>query len=57
MQLFKDHANASRLWFETVGERIDLSNAELTDSFDARRKDLPSLQEALMASLGYALGR
>lgn len=57
MQLFKNHANSSRLWFESVGERIGLSNAELTASFDARRKDLPSLQEALMASLGYALGR
>ncbi|PFH12329.1 anthraniloyl-CoA monooxygenase [Collimonas sp. PA-H2] len=57
VRLFKDHANSSRLWFETVGERIGLSNAELTASFDARRKDLPSLQEALMASLGYALGR
>lgn len=57
MQLFKEHANASRLWFESVGERIELSNEELTASFDARRKDLPSLQEALMASLGYALGR
>ncbi|MCX7291212.1 hypothetical protein [Janthinobacterium sp.] len=57
MRLFKDHANSSRLWFESVGDRIGLSNAELTASFDARRKDLPSLQEALMASLGYALGR
>ncbi|AKU23267.1 tryptophan hydroxylase [Massilia sp. NR 4-1] len=57
VQLFKDHANSSRLWFETVGERIALSNEELTASFDARRKDLPPLQDALMASLGYALGR
>lgn len=57
VRLFKDHANRSRLWFETVGERIGMSNAELTASFDARRQDLPSLQEALMASLGYALGK
>lgn len=57
VRLFKDHANSSRLWFESVGERIGMSNAELTASFDARRKDLPSLQEALMASLGYALGK
>ncbi|MET3131111.1 hypothetical protein AAKU55_001369 [Oxalobacteraceae bacterium GrIS 1.11] len=57
VQLFKEHANSSRLWFETVGERVGLSNAEMSASFDARRQGLPSLQEALMASLGYALGR
>lgn len=57
VQLFKEHADASRLWFETVGERVGLSNAELTASFDARRNHLPPLQDALMASLGYALGR
>ncbi|NHZ81402.1 tryptophan hydroxylase [Massilia sp. CCM 8695] len=57
VQLFKEHANASRLWFETAGERAALSNADLTASFDARRNHLPPLQDALMASLGYALGR
>lgn len=57
VQLFKQHAEASRLWFESVGERIGLSNEDLTASFDARRKDLPPLQDALMANLGYALGR
>ncbi|MCU6500907.1 tryptophan hydroxylase [Rugamonas sp. A1-17] len=57
VQLFKEHANSSRRWFETVSDRIGLSNADLTISFDARRKDLPPLQDALMAALGYALGR
>ncbi len=57
VRLFKDHADSSRRWFESVGDRIGLSNAELTISFDARRKDLPPLQDALMATLGYALGR
>ncbi|WP_028101318.1 tryptophan hydroxylase [Pseudoduganella violaceinigra] len=55
--LFKEHANSSRLWFESVAERMGLSNEELTASFDARRKDLPPLPDALMVSLGYALGR
>ncbi|CDG81738.1 tryptophan hydroxylase [Janthinobacterium agaricidamnosum] len=57
VQLFKAHANSSRLWFETVDQRIGLSNAELSASFDARRQGLLSLQEALMTSLAYALGR
>lgn len=57
VRLFKDHADSSRLWFESVGERIGLSNEELPASSDARRKDLPPLQDALMATLGYALGR
>lgn len=57
VQLFKEHADSSRLWFETVGERIGLSNADLTASFEARRSGLPPLQDALMDSLAYALGR
>ncbi|NRR29326.1 tryptophan hydroxylase [Oxalobacteraceae bacterium] len=57
VQLFREHADSSRLWFETVGERIGLGNAELSASFDARRQDLPPLQDALMATLGYALSR
>lgn len=57
VQLFKQHADASRLWFENAGERVTLSSDELSASFDARRKDLPPLQDALMANLGYALGR
>lgn len=57
VQLFKNHANSSRLWFESVGERIGLSNEDLTASFDARRNNFPPLQDALMGTLGYALGR
>lgn len=57
VQLFKQHADSSRIWFETVEDRMGLSDAELAASFDARRKDLPDLQEALIQNLSFALDR
>ncbi|TDR81378.1 tryptophan hydroxylase [Paludibacterium purpuratum] len=57
VQLFKSHADCSRLWFETIDERMHLNHAELAQHFDARRKALPPLPEALGRELGYALAR
>ena len=57
MNLFSDHANASRVWFETIGDRINLSTKELTESFDVRRSNLPPLVPALAQNLGQALKR
>ena len=57
MHLFDAHANASRLWFENIDEGINLNKAELTESFDARRKALPPLTAALAHNLGQALKR
>ncbi|MGQ5523386.1 tryptophan hydroxylase [Chitinimonas sp. PSY-7] len=57
VKLFKDHANSSRRWFETAADRMHLDTAELTQSFEERRKALPDMQEALVRNLGYALGR
>ena len=57
VKLFSEHANSSRDWFETVDDRMHLSNAEFMQSFDARRKALPPLPEALARNLGYALDR
>jgi protodeoxyviolaceinate monooxygenase len=55
MHLFRDHADASRLWFESIKENINLSITELTESFDARRNALPPLSKALAQNLSEAL--
>ncbi|AXE28657.1 tryptophan hydroxylase [Chromobacterium phragmitis] len=57
VQLFRGHADNSRVWFETVDERMHLSSAEFVQSFDARRKSLPPMPEALAQNLRYALQR
>ncbi|UTH74303.1 tryptophan hydroxylase [Chromobacterium sp. IIBBL 290-4] len=57
VELFRAHANNSRQWFETVDERMHLSSQEFAQSFDARRKSLPSMPEALARDLRYALER
>ncbi len=57
MHLFRDHANASRLWFESIQDYINLSTTELTESFDTRRNALPSLSAALAQNLSEALKR
>jgi anthraniloyl-CoA monooxygenase len=57
VSLFRQHAHASRIWFESAGERMGLSSAELTKSFIARRNQLADLAPALAANLQYALQR
>lgn len=57
MHLFRDHANVSRLWFESVDDYIDLNITQLTESFDARRRPLPPLPAALAQNLSEALQR
>ena len=57
MHLFRDHANTSRLWFESVEDHINLSTTELTESFHARRNALPPLPAALAQNLSEALER
>ncbi|AFY56407.1 violacein biosynthesis enzyme VioE [Rivularia sp. PCC 7116] len=57
MNLFRNHADASRLWFENIDSYINLSKTELTASFDARRATLPSLPAALGKNLSQALER
>ena len=57
MDLFRNHADASRLWFENIDQYINLSTTELTKSFDARRNALPPLSAALGRNLGEALDR
>lgn len=55
MNLFRDHANASRLWFESIEDNINLSTTEFMESFNARRSVLPPLSEALAQNLLEAL--
>ncbi|CCQ11962.1 vioD-hydroxylase [Pseudoalteromonas luteoviolacea B = ATCC 29581] len=57
MKLFDQHAQTSRLWFESVGELMHLSTSQIAQSFTERREQLPSLPEALAKALGYALQR
>lgn len=57
MHLFRNHANASRLWFESIDDYINLSATQLTASFDARRSALPPLSAALAQNLSEALKR
>jgi protodeoxyviolaceinate monooxygenase len=55
MHLFRDHANVSRLWFESIDDKINLNATELTESFDARRSSLPPLSKAIGQNLSEAL--
>ncbi|BAZ10761.1 putative tryptophan hydroxylase VioD [Calothrix sp. NIES-4071] len=55
MSLFRDHANTSRLWFESIEDNINLSTTELVESFDTRRNALPPLPKALGQNLMEAL--
>ncbi|ATC94581.1 tryptophan hydroxylase [Pseudoalteromonas tunicata] len=57
MQLFDQHASTSRLWFETVEDRMHLSTPELAKSFATRRDKLPPLPPALGQALEKALSR
>ncbi|MBD2501642.1 tryptophan hydroxylase [Anabaena azotica] len=57
MHLFRDHANASRLWFENIQDHINMNTKELTESFNARRSALPPLSAALGQNLSEALKR
>lgn len=57
MHLFRDHANASRLWFESIEKHINLNTMELAASFDARRNALPPLATAIAQNLSEALQR
>lgn len=55
LTLFRNHANISRKWFETINERMHLSSTQLAQSFNARRGSLPSLPDTLAKTLGKAL--
>ncbi|RDH42581.1 NAD(P)-binding protein [Zooshikella ganghwensis] len=55
VHLFRDHANASRLWFENANEALQLDINKLVDSFDSRRSALPHLPAALGQALQEAL--
>ena len=57
MQLFDQHASTSRLWFESVEDRMHLSTPELAQSFATRRNQLPPLPPALGQALEKALSR
>lgn len=57
MQLFDQHASTSRLWFESVEDRMHLSTPELAQSFATRRNQLPPLPPALGQALEKALAR
>ncbi len=57
MQLFAQHASTSRLWFESVEDRMHLSTPELAQSFATRRDQLPPLPPALGQALEKALTR
>jgi len=57
MQLFDLHASTSRLWFESVEDRMHLSTPELAQSFATRRNQLPPLPPALGQALEKALAR
>ncbi|MCF6439770.1 tryptophan hydroxylase [Pseudoalteromonas luteoviolacea] len=57
MRLFDQHATISRLWFETVEDRMHLSPPEIAQSFAERRSELPPLPAALGQALERALAR
>jgi len=57
MQLFDRHASTSRLWFESVEDRMHLSTPELAQSFATRRNQLPPLPPTLGQALEKALAR
>ncbi|KZN44947.1 hypothetical protein [Pseudoalteromonas luteoviolacea] len=57
MQLFAQHATVSRLWFESVEDRMHLSTGEVAQGFAERRGQLPPLPAALGQALERALDR
>ncbi|MCF6435724.1 tryptophan hydroxylase [Pseudoalteromonas sp. MMG022] len=57
MKLFSQHAEISRLWFESAEDNMHLTTPEIAQAFAQRRASLPALPEALEAALKYALKR